>query len=257
MMRSTKTVALLLVIVSAIVLSGCATVAPAPSESVRKVIVATDATWPPFEFVDEETKEIVGFDIDLLRAVAEEAGFEVEFQNVPWDPLLAGMASGQYEAAISAMTITEDRKEHMLFSEPYFNAGQLVVVVSSNEDISGPDDLEGRTIGAQIGTTGAMEAEALGAVVKTYDDIGSAYLDLINGQIEAVVADNPLAIGYVVKYEGKLKDVGGPFTTEEYGIAVKQGSEDLLADINRGLQAVKDKGLLPELEEKWMSWFAQ
>ncbi|MCC7353322.1 MAG: transporter substrate-binding domain-containing protein, partial [Anaerolineae bacterium] len=110
--------------------------------------------------------------------------------------------------------------------------------------------------GAQVGTTGAMEAEKLGATVKTYDDIGSAYLDLVNGQVDAVVADNPLAIGYVRKYEGKLKAAGQPFTAEEYGIAVKKGNTTLLNAINKGLKAVQDKGLDKEYETKWMAWFA-
>jgi polar amino acid transport system substrate-binding protein len=94
-----------------------------------KYQVATDATWPPFEVVDETTKEIIGFDIDLMEAIAERGGFEVEFVNVGWDPLLAGMAQCQYDAAISAMTITEERKKSFLFSDPYFEAGQIVTVL--------------------------------------------------------------------------------------------------------------------------------
>ncbi len=250
-MRGTKIFYLLLVVALCVTaLSGCATAKP------KKYVVATDATWPPFEFVDEKTKEIVGFDIDLMNAIAKEAGFEVEYKNVPFDPLLAGMASGQYDAAISSITITEDRKKNMLFSDPYFSAGQLVVVQSTNTTINGPADLKGKKVGAQVGTTGAIEAEKLGATLKTYDDIGSAYLDLVNGQVEAVVADNPLALGYVRKYEGKLKAVGQPFTDEQYGIAVKKGNTKLLADINKGLKAVKDKGLIKDWETKWMAWFA-
>lgn len=251
-MSGKKTVSLVLILILvATILNGCGAV------GAKKVIVATDATWAPFEFVDEKTKAIVGFDIDLMNAIAKEAGFQVEYKNVPFDPLLAGMASGQYDAAISSITITEERKKNMLFSDPYFAAGQLVVVQSSNTTIKSQADLKGKKVGAQVGTTGAEEAQNLGAVLKTYDDIGSAYLDLVNGQIEAVVADNPLAIGYVRKYEGKLKAVGQPFTNEQYGIAVKKGNEKLLADINRGLKAVQDKGLIKEYEQKWMSWFAQ
>jgi polar amino acid transport system substrate-binding protein len=90
-----------------------------------KYQVATDATWPPFEVVDETTKEIIGFDIDLMEAIAERGGFEVEFVNVGWDPLLAGMAQCQYDAAISAMTITEERKQSFLFSDPYFEVFRI------------------------------------------------------------------------------------------------------------------------------------
>ena len=223
----------------------------------KKVVVATDATWAPFEFVDEKSKDIIGFDIDLMKAIAKEAGLQIEFKNVPFDPLLAGMASGQYDAAISSITITDERKKNMLFSDAYYAAGQLVVVQSANTAIKSQADLKGKKVGAQVGTTGADEAKNLGAALKTYDDIGSAYLDLVNGQIEAVVADNPLAVGYVQKYAGKIKTAGQPFTAEEYGIAVKKGNTQLLADINKGLKAVKDKGLIKEYDAKWMDWFAK
>lgn len=218
-----------------------------------KITVAMDATWPPFESVDEATKEIVGFDVDLMKAIAEAAGFEVTFINVPWDPLLAGLATGQYEVACSAMTITEERKKQFDFSEPYYSAGQLIAVKSDNTTILKPADLAGKTVGAQLGTTGAMEVEKIqGAKLKNYDDIGQAFLDLINGQIDAVVADNPLVLGYVAKNAGKVKSVGEPFTQEAYGIAVKKNAPEILEAINKGLKIVKDQGLIAQLEAKWI-----
>ena len=218
-----------------------------------EITVATDATWPPFEYVDEQTKEIVGFDIDLMKAIAEAAGFEVEFLNVAWDPLLAGMATGQYDAAISAMTITEERAKQWDFSEPYWSAGQLIAVRSEETGITGPDDLAGKLVGAQIGTTGAIyvEENVADATLKTYDEISQAFLDLINGQIDAVVADDPLVEAMVEKYAGVVT-VGGTLTAEEYGIAVKKGATDILEAINTGLQMVKDQGLIDELEQKWL-----
>ena len=170
-------------------LSGCA-------QEKTKVVIATDATWPPFESINEQTKEIEGFDIDLMNAIAKEAGLEIEFQNVAWDPLLAGMSQCQYDAAISAMTITEERAKQFLFSNPYFEAGQIVTVHIDNSDITNKGSLSGKVAGAQIGTTGSFEIEKVaGATLKTYDDIGLAFQDLMNGQIDAVVADNPLALG--------------------------------------------------------------
>ena len=230
-----------------LVLPGCAPKA-------AKVLVATDATWPPFESINEQTKEIEGFDIDLMTAIAEKAGLEIEFMNVAWDPLLAGIAQCQYDAAISAMTITEERKKQFLFSDPYFEAGQIVTVLIDNTDITDKDALSGKVVGAQIGTTGSFEVEKIaGATLKTYDDIGLAYQDLMNGQIDAVVADNPLALGYVGENPDKLKAVGGVFTEESYGIAVCKTKEDLVAKINEGLKAVKAEGLIEELVEKWLS----
>jgi polar amino acid transport system substrate-binding protein len=236
-----------LVVVS-LILSGCSS-----GGSSQKIKVATDATWPPFEMVDENTQEITGFDVDLMNAIAKEAGFEVEFINVAWDPLLAGMAACQYDAAISAMTITEDRKKQFLFSDPYFEAGQVVTVRSDNTDISSKDDLVGRPVGAQLGTTGDFEAKKIGADLKAYDDIGLAFQDLMNGQVDAVIADNPLALGYITKNSDKLKTAGEVFTDEVYGIAVCNKNQELVDKINSGLKKVIEAGLIEELVQKWLS----
>jgi polar amino acid transport system substrate-binding protein len=220
----------------------------------KKITVATDATWPPFESVNEQSKEIEGFDMDLIKAIAEKEGLELDIQNVSWDPLLAGMATCQYDMAISAMTITEERKQQFNFSDPYFAAGQVVTVRADNSDITGKDSLSGKVVGAQIGTTGALEIEKIeGATLKTYDDVGLAFQDLMNGQIDAVVADNPLALGYVGTNSDKIKTVGEVFTDEYYGIAICKTNTDLVAQVNAGLKAVKDEGLIDKLVEKWLT----
>ena len=245
-MRRALLLTLAVVTVVAVALTGCAA-------KQNVVTVATDATWPPFEMVNEQTKKLEGFDIELMEAIAKEAGFEIKWVNVGWDSLLAGMATGQYDASISVMTITDERKEKWLFSDPYYNAGQLIAVRIDNKDIAKPADLKGKKVGAQIDTTGAIEVEKIqGATLKEYDDVGQAFLDLMNGQIDAVVADSPLVYGYVAKNASKIKTVGEPFTDEYYGIAVKKGATDLLAKINKGLKAVKDKGLIEQLDAKWV-----
>lgn len=222
------------------------------SSTPTKIRVATDATWPPFESINEQTKQVEGFDIDLVKAIADKENLDVEFINVGFDPLLAGMAQGIYDAAISSITITEDRKKDMLFSDPYYAAGQIVVVRKDNTTITGPETLKG-SVGAQIGTTGSMEIEKIkAATLKTYDDIGLAFQDLMNGQINAVVSDNWLALGYVAKNPDKLKTAGSKFTNENYGIAVAKGKTDLLEKINAGLKAVKSEGLIDKLSQKWI-----
>ncbi|MFH2102664.1 MAG: basic amino acid ABC transporter substrate-binding protein [Chloroflexota bacterium] len=226
-----------------------------PSCAPEKVVitVATDATWPPFESVDEATLEIVGLDIDLIKAIAAEEGLEIEIVNVPWDSLLAGMAQCQYDLAISAMTITPERAEAFLFSDPYFAAGQIISVQISTTDISGPADLAGRVIAAQLGTTGDIEAQKIaGAEVRSYDDIGLAFQDLMNGQVDAVIADNPLALAYVGLNADKIKTVGEVMTDEYYGIAICKDRTDLQAQINRGLAAVQGQGLIDELIQTWI-----
>jgi polar amino acid transport system substrate-binding protein len=225
---------------------------PSTSTTGQTVVqVATDATWPPFESINDQ-KQIEGFDIDLFNAIAAKENLKLEFINVGFDPLLAGMAQGTYDAAISSITITADRQKQMLFSNPYFAAGQIVVVQKSNTTIKGKDTLTGN-VGAQIGTTGAIEIGKLSAVTsKTYDDISLAFQDLMNGQINAVVCDNPVAVQYVNANSSKLKIVGTTFTDESYGIAVANGKTDLLAKINAGLALVKAAGTIDELAAKWL-----
>lgn len=216
------------------------------------LVVATDAAFPPFEFVEEETKDIVGFDIDLMNAIAQKAGLEIRYQNVAWDPLLAGMADCQYDMAISAMTITPERAEEFSFSDPYINAGQIVAVKADNETVGGPADLEGATIGAQIGTTGAMEAEEIAdTTVKVYDTYELAFLDLANGQIDAVIADYPTAVAFVNQNADQLKVVGEVFTDENYGIAFCKGNDELISQVNAALSDLQDEGFIEELVVEW------
>lgn len=264
-MKRTSLIVLSILILSGLLLSACGGAAqPQPTAvpaqptaqapTPTKIRVATDATWPPFEMIDEQTKDIVGLDIDLFKAIAEKANLDIEFVNVGFDPLLAGMAQCQYDAAISAITITDERKQSMLFSDPYFEAGQVVTVQKGNTDITGVESLGGKKIGAQIGTTGAIEAGKIqDATVRTYDTVDLAYQDLINGQIDAVIADNPLALGFVAKSPDKLKNVGDVFTSEYYGIAICNKNTDLQARINQGLAAVKSEGLIDQITSKWMS----
>ncbi len=235
-------------VVVGLLLAGCGGAA-----SPSKIKIGTDATFPPFELVDEQTKQLTGFDVELMKAVAQKAGLDVEFVNVGFDPLLAGVAQCQYDGTIAAVTITDERKQQMAFSNPYFEAGQVVVVKKDNDTIKTKDDLAGKTAGSQIGTTGAIEiGKVPNAKLKTYDSFDLAFQDLINGQIDAVVADNPLALGYVGKNADKIKVTGPVFTSENYGIAVCNKKADLVAKLNQGIDAVKADGTLDKLVQKWI-----
>jgi len=219
------------------------------------VTVATDATWPPMEMVNEK-KEIVGYDIDFLSAVAKEGGFNVEFKNVAWDGIFAGVAAGKYDAIISSVTITDERKKTMDFSDPYINAGQILVVPKELVDVTTIADLKGKKLGAQIGTTGAFEIKKVeGVELKGYDEIGLAFEDMAAGRISGVVCDTPVAADFALQkkeYAEKFKIVGVPFTEEYYGIVVQKGNKKLLDMINKGIAAVKAKGLDKQIEAKWL-----
>jgi polar amino acid transport system substrate-binding protein len=230
--------------------------APEPTATVEpklKIVVATDATWPPFEYIDENTKEIIGFDIDLMKAIAGKENLDVEFVNVAWDALLAGIAQCQYDAAISSVSITEERQANMLFSDPYYTVGQQIVVAADNTDIQGVEDLQGKRVGAQISTTGAELVGGIeGAELVNFNTIGLAFQALMNGDVDAVVADNVMALGYVGKSPDKLKAIGEPLTGESIGIAVCKTKTDLLAKLNSGLAKVMAEGLIDTLNDKWV-----
>ena len=222
-----------------------------------KVLVATDATWPPMEMKDE-SGQLVGFDIDLMRAIAKAAGFRVEFLNVAWDGIFSGLDAGKYDAIASAVTITDDRSKAMLFSDPYINAGQVLVVSQDLPAVQALSDLRGRTVGAQIGTTGAFEIDKVkdryGIILKTYDGIDVAFQDLASGVITGLVCDLPVAAQYarlMQEYAGMLKIVGKQLTEEYYGIALKSGSVNLQKAINAGLAKIASSGELKALHEKW------
>ena len=220
------------------------------------IVIATDATWPPMEYVDESTKEIVGFDIDLMAAIAKEGGFSYKFKNAAWDGIFAGLAAGKYDAIMSSVTITEERKKKMDFSNPYINAGQILIVPKKTSGVSKLTDLKGKTVAAQIGTTGSFEIEKIeGVKLKAYDEIGLAFEDLINGRVDAVVADTPVAADFALEnetYKGKLKIVGEPFTDEYYGVAVQKGNQEVLDAINRGIDKVVGTGTYERIEKKWL-----
>lgn len=239
---------LFLITLGIIMMASCA------QKTSNTIVVASDATWPPMEFVDEN-KNIVGFDIDLINAIAEKGGFKVEIRNTAWDGIFAGLANGSYDAVISSVTITEERKQQMDFSAPYLNAGQVIVVKKGTTG-STLADFKGKKMGGQIGTTGVMEIQKhQNITLKTYDEIGLAIEDLYLGRIDGVVVDAPTAASFVLqnpKYKDKLMIASDPFTEEYYGIAVRKGNKRVLDMINRGLAEVKKAGIDKELEKKWL-----
>jgi polar amino acid transport system substrate-binding protein len=226
----------------------------AAAGAVRTVTVATDATWPPMEMVDVN-KQIVGFDIDYLKAVAKEAGFSVDFKNTAWDGIFAGLATGRYDVIASSVTITDERKKQYDFSDPYINVGQILVVPKA-ETAKALTDLKGKKVGAQIGTTGAFEIKKVeGVELKTYDEIGLAFEDMAAGRISGVVCDEPTAAHYAlqrVEYKAKFNIVGSPFTQESYGFVVRKGNKELAELLNKGIKAVKAQRLDEQFRKKWL-----
>jgi len=222
-------------------------------EAGRTITVASDIAYRPFEFY--RNGEPVGFDIDLMREIGRRAGFTPEFQNVTFDGIIPGLGSNLYDAAISAITITEERRQQVDFSEPYFNADQSLLV-RSDSDIRSVDDLGQATVGVQIGTTGANKANQFQqqgriAEVRTFDTIEDAFTALENGQVDAVINDLPVSQDKANTSDGRLEVVQVIPTGEQYGIAFPKGS-NLVGPVNRALREIKRDGTYAEIYEKWI-----
>ncbi|MDD3904367.1 MAG: basic amino acid ABC transporter substrate-binding protein [Sphaerochaeta sp.] len=216
-------------------------------------VFASDATWPPLEFVDNG--ELTGFEVELIPLIAEKVGVTMTVKNIPWDTIFAGLANGAYDGVASGVTVTEERKNSMDFSTTILKAGQIVIVRTSDSDtIKGMQDLEGKKIGVQIGTTGDFALEDYPVVKRAYDDIGLAIEDLLNGNVDAAVCDSLIASDFVLaneNYKSKLTVAGEPFTQEDIAIAVKKGNTELLSLINKGLELAIADGSFNALKAKW------
>lgn len=215
------------------------------------LVVATEPAYPPFE-AQAEGGGYEGFDIDLFNAVGEATGLEIQFESLPFDGIIPALQAETVDAAISAMTITEERAQTVDFSRPYFKAGLAIAVEADNEEIKSMADLTGKTIAVQIGTTGAAEAEKVeDATVVTFESTPLALQELSNGNADAVIGDLPVAL-YAIDEGGldSVKVVGDLLTEEFYGIALPKGSENL-AKVNEGIAAVIANGTYGEIYKKW------
>ena len=212
--------------------------------------VATEATFPPFEF--QQGGQLTGFDIDLMRAIGKEADLNIDFRNLPFDGIIPALQARTVEAAISGMTITAERAQAISFSRPYFRAGLAIAVREDNKTIKNFEDLKGKKIAVQIGTTGALEATKIpGAVVSQFDSAALALQELINGRVEAVVNDKPVTL-YAIKEAGLrgVKVVGELLTEEFYGIALPKNSPYLQL-INDALGRVIESGQYDVIFQQW------
>jgi polar amino acid transport system substrate-binding protein len=210
--------------------------------------VGSDTTWKPMEYIEGD--KIVGFDVDLTQAIADNLGLKLDYQSTAWDGLFPALIAHKFDMAISSITITDERKKEMDFSDPYFKTDQAVSMLAG-AGIDSADKLNGKNAGVQIGTTGELEAKKItGLNVKTYDDIMMAFEDLKAGRIDVVIADSYLVYAYA-----KLNtdfEVGFVIVTnEQLGMAFAKDTPDLVKAVNGALKAVKDNGKYDEIFKKW------
>lgn len=221
------------------------------SEEKPKYVVGTEATYAPMEYIDE-SGEIVGIDIDVVNAIAEEMGFEVEFQNIGWDPLFPAVKNGEIDFAVSSITITEDRQKEYDFTDPYYIANQLILV-PEDSDVESFEDLKDKKVAVQISTTGHEVVKGL--LGETSDQIVApenlplAIGEMINGNADAVVGDNAPVIEYMKSNPNvQLKTVeDSSFEKEYYGLMLRKGNTELLEVLNEGIKRLKESGKLAEI----------
>ena len=219
----------------------------------KKIVLASDTAYAPFESQDSQTGKYVGFDIDLVNAIGEVANMDVEIRSMNFDGIIPALESATVDGAISAMTINDERKKAVNFSVPYYLSGQSVAVRADNSAIKGFDDLKGKKIGVQISTTGAEEARKIpSAKVTDFNTINEAFLALKSGAVDAVVNDFPVS-AYFVKQnkDNDVKMVGDLKTSEHYGIVFPKKNTELQETFNKSLKTLKDNGKYAEIYKKW------
>lgn len=238
---------------------------PSPADVVREeettssaladgeIIVASNVAYPPFEFAPREGPK--GFDIDLMNEVADRTGLEVEYRNVQFDSLLRGLSSELFDAVISGMTITDDRRQQVDFSDPYYNVDEALVVRAGSE-IESTGDLTEMAVGVQRGTTGQAEAGNLlnaGDVeeVRTFTTIEKAFVALEGEMVDGVIYDLPAAQEEVDESDGGLELVEIIPTGTQYGIAFPKDSP-LIEPVNQALADIKEDGTYEEIYKEWI-----
>lgn len=215
--------------------------------------VASDTSFVPFEFKDDDGN-YTGFDIQLINAIADEAGFEIELETTNFDGIIPGLQTGSFDIAIAGISITEERAEKIDYSDPYYESGLRIGVAIDNEEIKGIEDLEGKTIATRLGSTSSayIKENIEGGEPLEFEQLDQAYLAVEGGSADAILYDAP-NVAYYIKTKGQdtLKMVGDLYQAENYGIAITKGKEELVTAINDALATLKENGTYDEIYAEW------
>ena len=223
------------------------------SEEKRTLKVVTNAAYAPMEYLDKG--DVVGFDIDFANAVAEEAGYTIEIEHIGWDPIFVEIESERADLAIAAITINEERKQSYDFSVPYFQSTNKILLPEASE-IKTAEDLKGKTVAVQNGTTGQEAMDALLGKnhkdIKKFEDNNLAIMEMDSGGVDAVVADNVVVEEYAKNNPDKNLTVveDAAFDSEFYGLLFPKDSE-LVKEFDKAINAVIDNGKYAEIYQEW------
>lgn len=251
----------LILLCSLAVLAGCGkkdtSSATSDASAATEYVVGADGAYAPFASENEQ-KELVGFDVDIMKAVADKAGLKIRIVNTPFDGLFNALSQGDRDILISTITINDQRRQTMDFSEPYFVAKELIVL-PSNSKVAKFEDLKTSKIGVQSATTADVAAQNLvgknSPNVKRFESMPLAFQELEGGGVDAVIGDNGVVTNFVKNNPGKnFRIVNDPtFPKEYYGIAVKKGNQELLTKLNHGLEQIKVDGTQDRIYKKYFA----
>ena len=219
----------------------------------KELVVGSSATYRPFAY-ETPTKEIVGYDIDIIKAVAQKAGLQIKIVNTPWTGIFAALNNGDVDLVISGVTINEKRKQSYDFTAPYFEARQLIAV-NKDSTVKSLKDLAGKKVGVVTGSTGddiaSREFGKTNTDIRRFESTPVVISELVGSGVDAAIGDNGV-VAFRVQEHKQLKTVSDPnFPKEYFGIVVKQGNKALRDKLNAGLAAVKADGSYAQIYKKW------
>jgi polar amino acid transport system substrate-binding protein len=228
----------------------------------KEVVVVTENAYPPLQFVDPKTGEQIGWEYDAMNEIAKRLNFKVKYQNTSWDAMIQAVSDGQYNVGMTGITIKEDRKEKVDFSDPYMRSEQFMLVRGDESRFTDAKTFGAFTeglVGAQAGTTPfytavyeVLDGKEDNPRIKLFETFGATVQALKAGDVDMVLTDGTAGKGYVDASNGGLKLIGGPLGTEDFGFIFTKGS-DLVAPVNAAIAALKADGTLDALNKKWFA----
>lgn len=229
-----------------------------------KLVVGLEPAYQPFEMKTAKG-ELIGFDVELARRLGKELGVQVAFKELDWDGIIPALLAGDVDCILSGMSITEERKKRIAFSDPYYKIGQAVLVnIKDKEKVKSWKDLDrkGWVVTTQLGTTGEQAAKKLlkNATIKTFEKVNEAALEVQSGRAAGLIFDNPFIAIYAKRQKEHVHAILDTFTTEDIGIALSKKSPKLLEALNKALAAAKKDGTAAALEKKYfveMPWLGE
>ena len=245
---------------AALLLPVAATAQALPDLGGRTVVVVTENAYPPLQFINPISGEQVSWEYDAMNEIAKRLKFKVTYQNTSWDAMIQAVSDGQYDIGMTGITIKDDRKEKVDFSDPYMRSEQFMLVRGDEDRFSDAASFaafEDGLVGAQAGTTpfytavySVLDGDEANPRIKLFETFGATVQALRAGDVDMVLTDGTAGKGYVDAANGELKLVGGPLGTEDFGFIFEKGS-DLVAPVNAAIAAMKADGTIEALNKKW------